>query len=171
MVESARAKGTLARGIAQAIRAPVSVPADLVHSLEAGLIKRICQLLGFARRAGQAVAGFEKVREWLRAGDVGLVVQASDGSPEECSRLMAEVRAEGGRGPEHLLPVLAPLGAAEMGRIFGRREVFEVAIAPGRLTNKLVNETERLSGIAGSTMVQWVGAAGANRKIKRTSND
>ena len=43
------------------------VPPDLPAVLEAALIRRIGELLGLARRAGQAVAGFDKAREFMRS--------------------------------------------------------------------------------------------------------
>ena len=41
-----------------------------------GVVRRIGDLLGLARRAGQAIAGFEKARDWMEAGRCGLVLQA-----------------------------------------------------------------------------------------------
>ena len=81
VLDTARSKGAFAR----AARGQVSVPADLVGMVQTGLLRRVTVLLGLARRAGQAVCGFEKAREWLMAGRAGLVVQASDGSPDERS--------------------------------------------------------------------------------------
>jgi uncharacterized protein len=148
VIETARVQGTLARAFARAARGPATVPADLGVVLEAGLTRRIGELLGLARRAGQAVAGFEKARGWLRSGRAGLVLQASDGSTEERTRFLsgAGTGGPGGWGPT---TVLAPLRAAELGTVFGRDHVVHVAVAPGRLAAALVNETRRLTGIAG----------------------
>ena len=83
VLETARAQGGLGRAFARAARGPVIVPPDLPAVLEAALVRRIGELLGLARRAGQAVAGFDKAREWLRAGRGRLILQASDGSAAE----------------------------------------------------------------------------------------
>ena len=61
VLETARAKNAFAR----AARAPVSVPASLTLMVEEGLARRVGELLGLARRAGQAVCGFQRAREWL----------------------------------------------------------------------------------------------------------
>ncbi len=135
VLETARTRGAFAR----AARGPVAVPPDLSAVLQAGLARRIGDLLGFARRAGQAVSGFQKAREWLQAGRAGLLVQASNGSPEERARLL------GGR----TLPVVAPLPAAALGAVFGRDQVVHVAVARGRLAEAIAIETERLAGIVG----------------------
>jgi predicted RNA-binding protein YlxR (DUF448 family) len=135
VIETACARGSFAR----AARGPVSVPLDLSALLQAGLIRRIGELLGLARRAGQAVCGFAKVREWQAADRVGVLVEASDGSAAERERIV------GGRP----VPVIAPLAAAALGAIFGRERAVHVAVAPGRLADALTIEAERLAGIAG----------------------
>ncbi len=43
--------------------------------------------------------------------------------------------------------VVDPLPAAALGRVFGRDHVVHVAIAPGRLADRLAIEAERLGGL------------------------
>jgi len=137
VLETASAKGNLTRAFARAARGPVVVPPDLLAVLQAALIRRISELLGLSRRAGQAVAGFDKAREWLRGGRARLVVQASDGSEAERLRLLSGAR----------LPVFTPLPGAALGRVFGRDYVVHVAIAPGKLAESLCTDAERLAGL------------------------
>jgi uncharacterized protein len=139
VLESARAQGGLARAFARAARGPVTLPPDLPAVLEAALIRRIGELLGLARRAGQAVAGFEKAREWLRSGRARLILQASDGSEAERARLLS--------GAADGTAVMAPLAACVLGRAFGRDHVVHVAVAPGRLAESLLIEATRLEGL------------------------
>jgi predicted RNA-binding protein YlxR (DUF448 family) len=134
VLERASLRGAFAR----AARGPVQVPPDLRARIEDGLRRRIRDLLGFARRAGQAVCGFQKAQEWLKEGRAALVVQAADGSPAERLRLV------GGRG----VAVVAPLDAAELGAVFGRDHVVHVALAAGRLARAVRTEAGRLAGIA-----------------------
>lgn len=112
------------------------VPADLGAFVVLALRQRVRDFLGFARRGGEAVAGREAVLEWLRAGRVGLVIQASDGSLAERERLLG--RSE--------LPVISPLTGEELGVVFGRDRVVHVAVAPGKLAQALRAEVERLGG-------------------------
>ena len=134
VLDSPRARSAFAR----AARASVAVPSDLAATVEAGLRRRIVELLGLTRRAGQAVCGFQKAREWIVAHKVGLVVQAMDGSKAERARLLS--------GADNL-PVAAPLPGAMLGAVFGRDWVVHVAVAPGRLAGLLQVETGRLQGI------------------------
>ena len=144
VLEIGRNKGTLARAFARAARSPIQLPPDLPALLEAALVRRIGELLGLARRAGQAVAGFDKAREWLRGGRARLVLQASDGSEGECARFLS--------GSGRTILVLDPLPAAMLGRMFGRDQVVHVAVAPGRLAERLRVEANRLAGLRGQTV-------------------
>jgi uncharacterized protein len=125
------------KAFARAARAEVLIPVDLAAIVEAALTRRVTEVLGLTRRAGQAVSGFAKAREWLVADRAALIVQASDGSSEERSRLL------NGRA----VAVIAPLPALALGRIFGRDHAVHVAVSAGRLAALLRTENERLTGI------------------------
>lgn len=122
---------------AKAARGAVHVPLDLRVRIEDGLRRRIRDLVGLARRSGQAVSGWDGVRDWMRAGKVGLLVEASDGSPAERDRLV------GGRD----LPLVAPLTAEILGGVFGRDRAVHVAVAPGRLAETIAADAARLAGL------------------------
>jgi predicted RNA-binding protein YlxR (DUF448 family) len=128
----------------RAAKQQVKTPENLRALVEAGLARRITELLGLARRAGEAIAGFEKAGEWLASGKAGLVVQASDGSADERARFVGG-RIFGGRD----VPVVMPLDAAGLGRIFGRERAVHAVVAPGRLARKIEVEAARLAGVAG----------------------
>jgi uncharacterized protein len=140
VVETARTGGAFAK----AARGPVTVPSDLLSGLQAALARRIGEHLGLARRAGQAVAGFDKAREWLGKGTAALVIQAADGSPEERARFLGHWAG----------PVVTPLDATTLGAVFGRDHVVHVAVAAGRLAERIATEAVRLAGLAQSDLVQ-----------------
>jgi predicted RNA-binding protein YlxR (DUF448 family) len=135
VIETARTRGAFAR----AARGPVTVPADLLAILQTGMARRIGDTLGLARRAGQAVAGFTRAREWLDAGRVGLVIEASDGSAGERARFLGPRAGK--------VPVVTPLDAASLGTVFARDHVVHIAVAPGRLAELLRLDAERLAGL------------------------
>jgi predicted RNA-binding protein YlxR (DUF448 family) len=149
VLETALTKG----GFARAARGVVTLPADLPGLLIAGLERRIAETLGLARRAGQAVAGFKKAREWIDDGRAALVVEASDGSVEERARFLAWRTDAAGDAPAPVRgfqgAVILPLDAAGLGTLFGRDHSVHVAVAAGRLADLLLCETERLAGISG----------------------
>ncbi len=105
--------------------------------------------LGLARSAqARRLPALPKAREWVQAGQAGLVVQASDGSEDERRRLLS------GAGE---LAVIWPMDAAGLGAVFGRDQAVHVAVAPGRLAEGLMNEVLRLSGLSGRVMCKQAG--------------
>jgi predicted RNA-binding protein YlxR (DUF448 family) len=134
VIEQAIRRGAFAK----AVRGEVLVPPDLRATVEDGLRGRIRDLVGFARRAGQAVSGWQAAREWLLAGRAGLLVQAADGSPAEKARLIGHRQ----------VPVVDPLAGSELGALFGRDRAVHVAIAPGRLAERIAAEAARLAGVS-----------------------
>ena len=158
----------LERAFARAARGPVTVPPDLAMLLQAALVRRIGECLGLSRRAGQAVAGYEKAREALRTGRYRLVLQASDGSQAERERFLS------GFGPESKLgaglTIIDPLPGDVLGRVFGRDHLVHVAIAAGKLAESLVLEAGRLAGLKNGS-ARAMGFARATGRETASVND
>ncbi len=138
VVETASAKKLFAK----AARAAVTVPGDLADRIAVLLRRRALETLGLARRAGQAVAGFEKVRSWLETGRAGLVLAAVDGAPGGRAKVAALARD---------VPVVALLTAAELGAATGRPQAVHVAVAAGAFSRRLRRDLARLSGFVAPT--------------------
>ncbi len=126
------------RVFARAARRPVEVPDQLADRLEALIAERAIELIGLARRAGQAVVGYDQVVAWLKTGRAGLLLQASDGAAAGRARLAAMA---GDR------PVVERLRAAELARPFGRDHVVHVALAAGGIATRVREELTRLAGL------------------------
>jgi predicted RNA-binding protein YlxR (DUF448 family) len=133
IVERAVTKRLLAR----AAGAEITVPPDLADRIAALLARRCLSLLGLARRAGQAVAGFEKVKAALERGEVALLLQAADGSPEQRAKLRPRSGA---------IPVVALFSGAELAETLGREVAVHVADLPGGLADRLARDCARLAG-------------------------
>lgn len=125
------------RLFAKAARARVTVPEDLAGRVEALLLRRCLDLLGLARRAGQAVGGFEKVKSELAAGRVGLLLTARDAGPHGRAKM---------RGPATGLPVVELFESGELGAALGRDVVVHAAVARGKLARRILHESGRLAG-------------------------
>ncbi len=132
ILEQAR-KGQFAR----AARAAVTVPDDIAGTVEAALARRVTDLIALARKAGMAVAGFEKVKDRLAAGGVRVLLQAHDGSSRGKSKLWTP---QGAR-------YFDCLGAEELGLAFGRQSVIHAALTTGGLADRVVEEAARLKGL------------------------
>lgn len=134
-IEKAAAKGLFSR----AARMPVKTPDSLADLVEAGLARRVVELVSLARKSGRAVAGFEKVKGWLAEGRAKVLLQASDGSERGKGKLWTP---EGGRW-------FGCLTASELGLSFGRDHVIHGALAAGGLTDKVIVDAGRLRGLRG----------------------
>ncbi len=130
---------------AKAAKRQVRVPEDLPAQVEGLALKRCLETLGLARRAGAVAVGFEKVRSALRAGEVGLLVQADDAAADGRDKVRALARAVGPK-----VPLVEFCGAAELGAALGREAAVHVGIAPGRFAESLKREVQRLAGLRGA---------------------
>jgi len=133
IVERALAK----RAFARAARRPVTMPPDLAERLEALLARRCGDSLGLARRAGLAVAGFDRVGDAVRSGRAALLLFALDGADAGRRKLSASRRD---------LPSAAVLTAEELGAAFGRERIVHVAVGGGALCRRLLLDLSRLAG-------------------------
>lgn len=122
---------------AKAARRQVGVPADLATRIEALLVRRCLDTIGLARRAGQAVMGFEKVCAEVRAGRAALLLAARDASRDGRDK----VRALGAG-----LTVIELFDGAELGAVFGRDAAVHVCLSPGKLARRLIEEAGLLAG-------------------------
>jgi predicted RNA-binding protein YlxR (DUF448 family) len=136
-------KAVAANLFARAARAPARVEADLAGQVERLLVSRALDCLGLARRAGQVTMGFEQVRACLRSSAAGVLIAASDSSPDGRGKLR---RLAGD------LPVITAFSKAELGAALGREGLVHVAVAPGRLAQRLLWYVRRLAGFRSSVL-------------------
>lgn len=132
-IERAASKGLFARSA----KAPARAPDDLADLVEAGLARRVVELISLDRKAGRAVCGFEKVKGWLADGRARVLFQASDGSDRGKGKLWTP---EGGRW-------FGCLRSDELGQAFGRDSVVHAALAAGGLVQRVVEEAAKLNGL------------------------
>jgi predicted RNA-binding protein YlxR (DUF448 family) len=126
---------------ARAARRQVTVGPDLLALVER-LIERQClDMVGLAKRAGLAVAGFDKVEAMLRKGPVGALVEASDGAADGRGKLSRLAQNA---------PIVALLPAAALAEAMGREGVVvHAAIARGKLAQRFVAASDRLARLRG----------------------
>jgi uncharacterized protein len=134
VLDRAVGKGHFAR----AAKRPLRAPADLRSRVERLLAERLVDLVALARKAGQAVAGQEKTKAALVAGEAALLLQAADGSTRERAQL---------RPPAGENTLVSCLFADELGVAFARDRVIHAAVLAGGLCDRIRDEALRLSGI------------------------
>ena len=142
---------------ARAFKASCKAPADLPERVERQLKEALLATLSLARRAGEAVAGFEKVREWLRAGEAAVLFEAKNGARDGRDKILRLARAV---TPEATL--VETLDSTELGLAFGRERVIHAAMKPGGLARKILRLSDKLRGFA---------LAGAGRRDERPERE
>ncbi len=123
------------RLFARSFKALVEAPDDLGARVDAGLAKAALSALGLARRCGDVVVGFEKVRSALKARKAAVLIAAADG-------------AEGGRekiaGTAQNIAPCDLFTRAEISAALGADAV-HAAIAPGAAASRFERAAERLA--------------------------
>jgi len=125
------------KAFARAARKSVDLPDDLVGIVEGAVARHVVDLLGLARKSGDAVAGYEKVKDWLDKERAQILIQASDGSGRGKSKLSTPY---GGK-------FIGWLTMSEIGQAFGRQQAVHAALAAGGLAKRVVEEAQRLKGL------------------------
>lgn len=141
---------------ARAAKQPVQVPEGLTDQIEAQLVRRVVDLISLARKSGAAVTGYEKVKGWLQQEEAEVLIQASDGSGRGKSKLSTP----------HYGSYIGWLTSEELGLAFGRQTVIHAALASGGLTQRVVEDAQRLKGLR-RTDGGAQSVAGASGKDKR----
>ena len=152
-IEKAAKKNLFSRAARQPAKAPEGL-ADLVETL---IAQRTIELLSMARKAGEAVTGYEKVKDWLVKGTAATLIQASDGSERGKTKLHA---------PDGENGFIGCLSAGEIGLAFGRERAIHAALAAGGLRSRVVEEAAKLAGLRGQTG----GDDGGETAMKDTKN-
>lgn len=136
--DRAHLEAAVKRGhFSRAFRRNAIAPADMVERVERELTLRVLSAIGLARRAGEAVFGFDKVKETLESGAVGVLIAAADASADGASKLE---RLSGAA------PRLVGLTSAELGEALGRDGLRHVALTRGAAADRLLREARRLDG-------------------------
>ncbi len=135
-------RGALDRAVgkklfARGFKAPVTAAKDVADEVERQLSRRVVELLSLARKSGDAVAGYEKVKTWLDREEAQVLIQAADGSGRGKSKLSTP----------HFGKYIGWLTADELGQAFGRQTVIHAALASGGLAKRVVEEAQRLRGL------------------------
>ena len=111
------------RAIQRAFRGDAEVDAELPALIGRLLERSALEGLSLANKSGQVVTGAGKVEAALNAGDVALLIHASDARPDGARKLDALARAAGER-----LPVLRAFRGEQLDLALGRPNVVHAAL-------------------------------------------
>jgi predicted RNA-binding protein YlxR (DUF448 family) len=131
-VAEAVKKHLFSKGFSAETRAAAELPA----TVETLLRKAALAYFSLAKKAGEAVAGFDKVEDMLAKGRVRVLVHAAEAAMDGCRKLDRMA------GPE-----VAKIGlfhVDELDLAFGRSNVIHAAVTRGGLAEKLLAAVRRI---------------------------
>ena len=129
------------RRFAKAAKAKVTAEAGLADRVEARLRVKCLDLLGLARRSGNLISGFEKVKATLAAGEAVVLLAAADGAADGREKLSRLARD---------LPVVTLFGVADLSLALGRENIVHASLSSGGLADRFLKEANRLAGFCDS---------------------
>ena len=93
-----------------------------------------------AKKAGQIITGFEKVSSAIKAGNVELLIAASDAAPDGRNKLERSYNQISNGGP-----VLNLFTSGQMNLVLGGANVIHAAITRGTMAKNIVAAADRLT--------------------------
>ena len=110
---------------------------NLAEQVENLVAYRIIKLISLSRKSGQCICGYEKVKDWLKKDIAKVLIQSTDGSNREKSKLRTPANGK----------FIGWLSSKELGKAFGRENITHCALASGGLTQRIVEDAQRLKGL------------------------
>lgn len=151
-LEKAVSKGLLSRAL------EAKTPETLPAMVEGLLLKRALAMLGFAKKAGLVVTGFERVKEALDLDEEGrarvaVLIEASDGAADGRRSVLAKAKAI-----ELQSPVCGQFTSEELSMALGSANVIHACLlsaGTGGLHARFLDEIGRTAGFRAMTPASW----------------
>jgi predicted RNA-binding protein YlxR (DUF448 family) len=122
------------RAFSRAAKKPVSVAEDFTARLELLWQRRLLDTCSLARKAGQAISGFDKVQVALNKGEVLLLLQASDAGEDGVKKLRPKT-----------IPVYRGFSRDQLSVMAGRENAVHLAILEGSAGRFFLEELRRFA--------------------------
>jgi uncharacterized protein len=136
-------KAVRIQAFSKSLKIKAAAPEDLADRVDGLILKRVAGALSLANKAGLAVAGFEKVYAALEKGPIAAILHGSDAAADGRSKIDRKYKAiQSDRG--RLAAIVDVLTTAQMSLAIGRGSVVHAALTPGGLSDRFLEEAERL---------------------------
>jgi predicted RNA-binding protein YlxR (DUF448 family) len=115
-----------------------NVDKNILDHIQEQIKKKILNQISLSRKSGLAIFGFDKIRASLTSNNVGLLVQAIDGSDREKKRMANKS-----------IPIIIDncLTGSDLGKAFGREKVIHCAILRSSFTETINFDANRLNNL------------------------
>lgn len=136
-VERACAKKAFDR----AFRTKVALPENLPDLIDRLLLKSALDSLAMARKAGKIITGQTKLNAAIRAGKIGLVIEALDGAEDGVRKTHSALHAT---GISDEVPVIRLFTSSQMSLALGQSNVVHAGVPSGGLSGAIIDKSGRL---------------------------
>ena len=151
-------KAVSTHAFSKSLKMKAEAPVDLAERVDDLIVKRVAGMLSLANKAGNVIAGFEKIYAALEKKPVRAILHGSDAASDGRSKIDRKYKAiQASRGaPAAIVDVLT---IAQMSLAIGRGSVVHAALIPGGLSDRFLEEAERLLRYRSSAIEATPGAA------------
>jgi hypothetical protein len=151
-------KAIQTQAFSKSLKMKAEAPKDLADLTDGLILKRVTGALSLANKAGLVIAGFEKVFAAIEKGPVRAVLHGADAAADGRSKIDRKYKAvQASRGQPAV--VVNVLTIVQMSLAIGRGSVVHAALIPGGLSDRFLEEAERLARYRHSTIEAAPGAA------------
>ncbi len=158
LVTDAVSKGRLRGALARAFKGAVTVvPDDLADRIAAALQRAALDRLGLELAAGRLLLGSDRIAGALAAGEVSLLLHASDAADDGVRKL--EQRLHSGKGKAKSLRL--PVSRDELSLALGQGNVVHAALRDAGAAERAARAIERWRGYLGLGEENFADTAGA----------
>lgn len=149
-LEAALAKGKLKGALARAFKTnDVMVAPDLPMRIEAALERNALDRLGLEARGGTLVTGSEKIVQAARAGQVHMLLHASDASSDGNGKLDQAWRVGSDAEGSGKTGLVLSADRAILSQALGRENIVHIAIIDGKAAARVGEALNRWHGFIG----------------------
>jgi predicted RNA-binding protein YlxR (DUF448 family) len=148
------------KAFSRAFKTSVNVSKDLADQTHTLIFQRCLDFLGFAKRSGDLILGFDQVREELRMADPACLIEASDGASDGRKKILALAKAIFADEESSEQPlIIGCFSSDELGMAIGRERVIHAIVKQGRSSESWIHEVKRLGGFRPLAPSDWMSLA------------
>ena len=120
------------------IKKDININQDMLDQIESQIKKKIINYISLSRKAGMAIFGFDKIKASLSNNNIGLLIQALDGSDKEKQRIRNQS-----------IPKIIDncLNKSDLSKAFGRENVIHCAILRSSFIENIDFNANRLNNL------------------------
>ncbi len=143
-------KAIKANSFANSLKQKCTPSLDLVEQTQSALMQKCLNMLGFAKRAGEIILGFDTIIDSIKNKPPGFIIEASDSAKDGREKIIGLARAKWGE-----VKIIGCFNSQELSQIFGRDNAIHALFSKGVFANNWQMEIARLAGFIEIVPQEW----------------